>query len=135
MISCNRTLTFMLLLAAMLLPVGTAAGEESALKVAEAVTATSVENLVPQGVSNTFPPTVGKVYAFTRITGATRETVIWHLWFYGDKLMAEVSLPVKSANWRTYSSKRIVPGWTGEWRVDVTNEDGLLLETLYFTIE
>jgi hypothetical protein len=130
----NKILPVMALMLALFLPTKVTAQEES-LKVAEAVIATSVENLVPQGVSNTFPGTVKKLYAFTRITGATKDTIIWHLWFYGDKLMAEVRLPVKSVNWRTYSSKRIFPGWTGEWRVDITNEDGLLLKTLYFTVE
>jgi len=132
---CNKILPAVILLAAFFLPAGVGAQEGPSLKVAEAAVATSVENLVPQGVSDRFPSSVGKLYAFTRITGATKDTIIWHLWFYGDKLMAEVRLPVKSVNWRTYSSKRIFPGWTGEWRVDITDEDGLLLETLYFTIE
>ncbi|NOZ26141.1 MAG: DUF2914 domain-containing protein [Nitrospirae bacterium] len=133
--SFKGILTTLVILSALLLPLAVTAQEEPVLKVTEAAIATSVENLVPKGVSDRFPGSVGKLYAFTRIAGATKETLVWHLWFYGDKLMAEVSLPVKSVNWRTYSSKRIVPGWTGEWRVDVTNEDGLLLETLYFTIE
>ncbi len=134
--SLRRTLTSLALLSALLLPLQVHADEEgAALQVAEAVIATSVENLTPIGVADTFPAGVGKLYAFTRITGATGETSIRHLWFYGDRLMAEVSLPVRSANWRTYSSKRILPAWTGQWSVDITTEEGLLIETIYFTIE
>ncbi len=104
------------------------------LKVVEGVIATSVVDRVPQDVADSFPATVSKLYAFTKIAGAQGDTMVKHLWFYGDRLMAEVELPVRSSNWRTYSSKRILPSWTGDWRVDVVTEDGALLKSLEFTI-
>jgi hypothetical protein len=106
-----------------------------ALAVAEAAVATGIESRSPSGSAETFPPDVGKLYAYSRVTGAEGETAVKHLWFYGDRLMSEVRLPVRSSNWRTYSSKTILPGWTGAWRVDFTDEDGKVLKTLSFTIQ
>jgi len=46
----------------------------------------------------------------------------------------EITLPVKSTHWRTYSTKTILPSANGNWKVDVTSEDGTILKTLDFTI-
>ncbi len=104
------------------------------LAVAEGVIATGVENLTPQGAGDSFEAGVGKLYTFTKISGAQEETSIKHLWFHGDQLMAEVELPVKSSIWRTYSSKTITPDMTGEWKVDVTAQDGTVLTSIPFTV-
>lgn len=105
------------------------------LDIQEAVIATSVENLHAQGVSESFPRDVGKLYAFTRVVGAEGEAMIKHRWFRGDQLMTEVRLRVQSANWRTYSSKVILPEWTGPWKVEVTDAEGAVIDTLEFTIQ
>ena len=99
------------------------------------VIASSVEKLVPQGVSTTFSSSVSRLYAFCEINGALEEINLMHLWYYEGKLMAAVKLPVKSNRWRTYSSKNILPEWTGQWRVDATTKDGLVLSTSEFKIE
>lgn len=107
----------------------------SAVSVGEAAIGTGVEDraLVGQGLQ--FDSAVGKLYAFTRIIGAPAETRVSHQWYYGDQLMAEVSLPVRGANWRTWSTKSVMPGWVGNWRVDVVGEDGEVLDSLNFTIQ
>ena len=106
----------------------------SAISVAVGVIAEGVENHVPISPSSSFGLGVGKLYCFTRITTKSYPVVIKHLWFHGDKFVMEIQLPVKSPNWRTYSSKTILPSATGDWRVDVTTEDGMILKTLRFTI-
>ena len=105
------------------------------LKITEAVVATGVENMTPEGVSETFPASVGKLYVFTRVIGAKEEIQIKHRWFYGERLLAEIRLPVKSMNWRTYSSKIILLEWTGEWKVDIATQDGSVLRSLTFTVQ
>jgi hypothetical protein len=105
------------------------------LTVAEAAIATGVQALTPQGVSDNFESSVGKLYAFTKITGAEGETTIKHLWFHGDQLVGEVELPIKAASWRTYSSKTITPDMAGSWKVDVTTHDGTVLKSIPFTIQ
>ena len=105
------------------------------LVVSEFAIATSIEDRTPRGVSDTFPTTVSKLYAYTKINGAMGETTINHRWYYGETLLAEVSLDVRSASWRTYSSKNILPQWPGQWKVEVTNAQGTVLDSLQFTIE
>lgn len=105
------------------------------LEVSDAVIAAGVENLVPQGVDKAFPPAVGTLYAFTRIQGSKGETLVIHKWFHGDQLKAEIKLPVRSKSWRTYSSKIILPEWTGDWKVEVTTEDGTVLVSLPFLVQ
>lgn len=98
-----------------------------------AVIALGVENLVPFEVGETFNASVGRVFCFVRVVDG--EPMIKHLWYYEDKLMAEVALDIKSRAYRTYSSKKIVPGWRGNWRVDLVASEGNVIQSVYFAIE
>ena len=104
------------------------------ISVEEAVIATGVENLTPVAPGVSFDASIGRLYSFTRIKTNLQPAIIKHLWFHGDKMVMEVTLPVKSSNWRTYSMKTILPSAGGDWKVDVTSEDGTILKTLNFTI-
>lgn len=77
----------------------------------------------------------GRLSCFTRIDGADTDTHVTHVWFYGQREMARVELPVRSSRWRTYSSKKILAQWTGDWRVQVVAADGSLLGELAFVVE
>jgi hypothetical protein len=110
------------------------AEEDGGLGVSQAVIATAVEDRVPQGGSETFSSDVGRLYAFSRITGIAEETIVRHQWFYGDRMMTEIRLPVKPPAWRTYSSKTILPSWTGQWEVKILDKEGRVLTTLPFTV-
>jgi len=73
------------------------------------------------------------LYCFTRLIAPEgAEANIKHLWYKGDEKVAEFTLPVKGQKWRTYSKKRILKGWAGEWRVEVVDESGKLLKTVKF---
>jgi len=105
------------------------------IAIRDGVIATTVENRLPQGAGEQFPATVRMLYCFTTVSGAEADTSITHTWYYQDKKMAQVVLSVRSAFWRTWSSKTILPEWKGDWKVAVTAEDGILLATIPFTIE
>ena len=85
-------------------------------------------------VGNSFSTTVPRLYCFTKIVGASQPTEVVHVWSYGDVERARVSLSVKAATWRTYSSKAIQAYEIGTWRVDVLDAAGNLLETINFEI-
>ena len=73
------------------------------------------------------------LYCFTRLVAPEGvEGNIKHLWYKGDEKVAEFTLPVKGEKWRTYSKKRILKGWAGEWRVEVVDDSGKLLKTVKF---
>ena len=104
-------------------------------RVAYSAICTDVQNREPIGVDSTFSAAVGSLYCFTRIEGATDTTSVTHVWYYGEKKMTEISLPVKSARWRTFSNKKILPGWTGKWNVVVLSEVGDPLAQISFYVK
>jgi hypothetical protein len=119
-------------LVALLAPSGASA--QGGLSVAESSVATDVVDRMPTGVAMTFPASVGRVYAWTRVQGASGETTIHHVWIHGDVERADIELRVGGSPWRTWSNKAIVPEWTGDWRVEVRDSSGNVLETIPFTV-
>lgn len=131
---CNRMLLISACLFAVLSP-SSAAAQSNSLTAARSAVAAEIKNREPQGVSDTFQSSVNKLYTFSKITGIKEKTNIRHIWYYGDKLMADVILSVSPPTWRTYSSKNILPEWSGKWRVDITSEDGTALDSVKFYIK
>ncbi len=113
-----------------------AVGAQESNKV-EVVAAAICKNVVAReavDVGNRFSNSVSRLYCFTKVVGASQPTEIVHVWRYGDVERARISLPVKAASWRTYSSKAIQAHEIGPWRVDVLDTSGNLLETINFEI-
>lgn len=94
----------------------------------------SIVEREPVGESKEFNNDVGKVFCFTEVLDAKIDTFITHEWYYKDELKASVRLKVSGARWRTWSSKGIDKNWTGEWRVEVKDEEGNLLASATFKI-
>jgi hypothetical protein len=110
------------------------AQEKAPLSVSETSLCIDVVDLSCVGENDQFPAEAGRLYCFTRILGAQGSTTITHVWYYSDKEMARVPLTVNSPNWRTYSSKKILPTQVGEWHVDVLGPEGELLREIVFNI-
>lgn len=100
-----------------------------------AIICKGVVDLEPQGAGDVFSTDLEKVVCFTRAVGAAEDTEIIHNWYFGENLAASVRLHVGSANWRTYSSKTILPEYAGEWKVEILASDGKLLKKIYFILE
>lgn len=112
-----------------------AAEESFTVKIEDMEFCTGIESWAPVGAGKMFPSTVGKIYCFTRVTGAAEPTEIVHVWFLNEEEKARVTLAVRSKYWRTWSSKLILEQWTGKWRVDVQAADGKLLRSSEFLVE
>jgi hypothetical protein len=114
---------------------GRAAGAASGVKVPEAVVCAGIENRQPQGAAEEFTNDVGKLYFFTRITGVTGTADFQHRWYLNDALVSTVTLTVKAASWRTWSSKSVSAGSSGSWKVEVVEaESGAVLASVPFTV-
>jgi hypothetical protein len=109
--------------------------QASELEVIDAAITTAIENRMPVDSVDVYPADFGKLYYFTRIVGATQETQVTHVWFYEDQEMARIVLPVQSSDWRTYSSKRFLPQWNGQWSVVIQDELGAVLAEATFRLE
>ncbi|TCI02632.1 DUF2914 domain-containing protein [Corallincola luteus] len=66
------------------------------------------------------------LYYFTELSGLAGKTV-HHRWLYNERVIADISLPVGSDRWRTYSSKRISASLPGQWRVELRGPSQELL--------
>ena len=108
---------------------------ESSLSIEDAIMCRDVVDRTPVEPGDVFPNDMEKIYCFTRVVGATTTTEIRHNWYFGEDIVASVVLPVRSANWRTFSSKKLLPEYTGDWRVEVLSQEGDLLKKIIFMIK
>jgi len=93
------------------------------LTIADGTITTAIEGLMPVDRIESHPAGFGKLYCYTRVTGARADSQVTHVWYYQNNEMARVKLPVRSSDWRTYSSKRFLPQWRGEWEVVVLDDN------------
>jgi hypothetical protein len=98
----------------------------------EAEIATGIVERMPEGAGTEFPADVGEVYCWMRVNGA-EGTTIHHVWIHGEE-ESSVPLTVGGSSWRTWSRKVIPPEWVGEWRVEIRDDTGNILEALSFTV-
>jgi len=69
---------------------------------------------------------VHTIYYFSEVQGMSGQQVR-HRWLYEGEVKAEVSFDVGGPRWRVWSSKSMLAGWTGEWTVQVIDENGQVL--------
>jgi len=106
----------------------------SPLTVPQASICTEVKDREAVGAAAKFPTSVGRLYCLTKIVGAATPTTVTHLWFHGDTQVHKVEMTVGGPAWRTYSYKTIPPDWTGDWRVDVEDAQGVVIYSIPFTV-
>ncbi|NPA12906.1 MAG: DUF2914 domain-containing protein [Aquificae bacterium] len=86
--------------------------------------AVAIQDREPIGISDKFPPDIGKVYCWTKVKASQVPTKIYHVWYYKGREMARVELGITYPVFRTWSSKNILPQWVGKWTVVVEDEEG-----------
>jgi len=104
-----------------------------AIEVADAAICKDIQGKQPIGIANSFAPDVAKVWCWSKIKDG--QGTIKHIYYHNGQEKAAVVLNVLSANFRTYSSKRILPSQIGQWRVDIVDQNGTVLKSLEFTVK
>ena len=105
--------------------VDSAAGEQTGA-VARAMFTTGVANREPADVIEELSTATQRIYYFSEVTGMEGQTVT-HRWERKGEILAEIPFQVRGPRWRVYSSKNLVPTWTGEWSVAIVDEAGRVL--------
>lgn len=102
----------------------------------EAKLCKNLQNREPVDLTDTFKIADGQVITFSRVTGGAGSE-IHHVYFLGDKQLDDITLKVKTSPFRTNSRKTLRPdaGMVGDWRVEVRDANGAVLETLKFKVE
>lgn len=96
---------------------------------------TDVQDREIVNADTVFSSDVERIFCLTHVTGMEEESTLTHIWYLDNQEMASVELPVRSSDWRTWSSKTILPDWTGEWSVDVHDSEGNLLMSKSIQVE
>jgi hypothetical protein len=109
--------------------------DDAGLQIESAAVCQDVVDREPVGISDVFAKETPRVFCYCRVVGAAGETQVTHNWYYKGSLKASVKLNVRSPNWRTWSSKTIIPEWTGEWMVEILSADGTPLESIIFYVQ
>jgi hypothetical protein len=99
----------------------------------EAVLARNVMDRAPQDTGVAFPPDVGTLVLWMRVTGGDGQALN-HVWFYGDTEVGNVPLSIGGSPWRTWSRKTIPPEATGAWHVEIRDAAGTVLKRIDFTV-
>jgi hypothetical protein len=68
---------------------------------------------------------------FTELNGLSGHNVT-HQWTHNDKVMFEKTFEVKAERWRVWTSKTLIPSWTGSWTVNVLDEDRSVMASSSF---
>ncbi len=126
---------FVLVFLFMLPGMASLAQEAPGMTVDEMVFCAAIQDRAPSLPDTAFASTVESVWCFVKVTGAADTTAITHVWYYNDREISRVELAVKSANWRTWSSKKILPEWQGTWLVDVLSPGGEVLKSGSFAVK
>lgn len=86
----------------------------------------------PTSAVESFSPSDGQGYLFTRIANDGAPTQITVVWRYEGTVHAEVDLDVgKSPGWRTWSSANLKPG---DWTVELLDPEGVVLAQESFVV-
>jgi len=67
-----------------------------------------------------------RIFFFTELQNMEGRTVV-HRWELNGEVLGAVTFQVRGPRWRVYSSKELLPEWTGKWIVSVVDEDGTVL--------
>jgi len=99
--------------------------------VARAVFTSGVKDKEPVDTLTTVSNDTHKVYFFTDLRNLSGH-MIHHRWEYNGKTMATVEFGVGGPRWRVWSTKTLLPEWTGKWTVSVIDETGNVLDQASF---
>lgn len=101
-------------------------------KVARAIFTSEIIDREPADNLTEISNSTDRIFFFTDLRNLTGQ-IITHRWEYNDKVMAEVKFKVGAGpRWRVYSSKNLLPEWTGAWTVTVSDENEQTLDASVF---
>ena len=116
------TLKSLFLIATLVLSSGSYAGE-----VTRAMFTIGIDNHEPVIMVDSIDSgSYTSISFFTELNGFSGQNVT-HQWTYNDKIMFEKTFEVKGERWRVWTSKTLIPSWTGSWTVNVLDNDRSVL--------
>ena len=107
-------------------------GTATAGEVSRAQFTTSIDDREPVSMIDSLDSSAGNsISFFTEVSDMAGHTVT-HQWTHQDKIMFEKTFEVKAERWRIWTSKTLIPDWTGTWTVNVLDNERVLLASKTF---
>ena len=108
---------------------------EPLVKVVDSAIAQGVTRRVPEGIGHIFGTEAGTLTAWVAIDNPGDPTTITMVWRRDGEVRSTLRLDVgTSPRWRTWSRTRIRDFDVGQWNVEVYDAQGILVDTMEFTI-
>ncbi len=99
------------------------------------VASKSIADNEPVAIADAFSTDTERVFCFLEAKAIEFDTTVSFVWYFENKEMARVSLPLqKGRRWRTFSSKKIA-GLTGKWTVELQESTGIVLNSVSFKVQ
>lgn len=95
-------------------------------KVARAVFSSNIQDREPVDSIQQLGSETQQIFFFTELKNLQGQAVK-HRWLRNGEQMAEVDFNVGGNRWRVWSSKQLIPGSEGEWKVEVVDGSGVVL--------
>jgi len=73
-------------------------------------------------------------FCFNVFDPVLKETIIFHNWYYQDKIVSRLKRTLKPPRWETYSVHKIGKNVKGPWRVEIVDDNGNIISVLRFSV-
>ena len=101
-------------------------------EVSRAVFTTAIDNREPVStIERVDSSELRSVSFFTELRNMSGQ-IVTHQWTHLDKVMFEKAFEVKADRWRIWTSKTLIPAWSGTWTVNVLDTNRELLASKSF---
>jgi len=106
----------------------------ASLTLVRAIMCEGMKEFVPQNETIIFSATLGEAVCFTAFDTVPEKTETYHNWFRKDRPDAKFKLTLKPPKWASFSKIRLRNSDTGPWRVEITDANGKIFQTLRFSV-
>jgi hypothetical protein len=106
----------------------------TSLTLVRALMCEGMKEFEPQNETIVFSAALGQAVCFTAFDPVPEKTEVYHNWFRRDQHDAKFKLALKPTKWASFSQIRLRNSDTGPWRVEITDANGKIFQTLRFSV-
>ncbi|MFO7600441.1 MAG: DUF2914 domain-containing protein [Candidatus Desulfacyla sp.] len=106
----------------------------ASLTLVRAIMCEGMREFEPENETIIFSATLGQAACFTAFDPVPEKAEIYHNWFRRDQPDAKFKLTLKPPKWASFSKIRLRNSDTGPWRVEITDANGKIFQTLRFSV-
>jgi len=94
----------------------------------------AVKDGLPLNEGVAFSVGLKKVACFSSFDPVSMNTFVYHSWFFRDRLITRFKLALRTPRWATFSRVELRDADKGPWRVEISDEKGIIFHMLRFSI-